>query len=103
MSVHSAYYLMAAGIMGGEMIVVVKCREEEVGNMLLRRTRRSSHNNRRPQSYYSTLIIGPGALVSVEPGPMIMYYTTTEYDQCMINVSTLPFLKSRGIAIASLR
>jgi hypothetical protein len=27
--VHSAYYLRAAGIMGGGMIVVVQCRGEE--------------------------------------------------------------------------
>ena len=44
-SVHSAYYLRAAGNMGGGMIVVVKCKGEEAGNMLLRRTRRSNHNN----------------------------------------------------------
>ena len=47
MSVHSAHYLRATGMMGGEMIVVhVKFRGEEEGNMLLRRTRRSTHNNR---------------------------------------------------------
>ena len=38
MSVHSAYYLRAAGMMGGEMIVVVKYSGEEEGKMLLRRT-----------------------------------------------------------------
>ena len=32
---HAAYYLRAAGNMGGGMIVVVKCRGEEAGNMLL--------------------------------------------------------------------
>ena len=44
MSVYSAYYLRAAGRMGGEMIVVVTCREEEAGNMLLRQLRRLTHN-----------------------------------------------------------
>jgi hypothetical protein len=44
MSVHSAYYLKAAGMMGGEMIVVVKCRGEEAGNMLIISIK-STHNN----------------------------------------------------------
>ena len=42
---HSAYYLRAAGKMGGGMIVVVKCRGEEVGNKQLGQTRRLTHNN----------------------------------------------------------
>ena len=37
MSVHSAYYSRAVGMMEGEMIVVVKCGGEEAGNMIPRK------------------------------------------------------------------